>query len=150
MATLPSKPVKQMTEEDVRAWKDRLIAEGKLPRPVAYGRARETQIKLYDSNGQLLRTFEADEGLTERLLEFLYEVGTARFESCLCETVRRLREHAESRYEYDPSLDKVIEHASDGKRYIVGVRNAELQRLQELKDDVKSGILQHLRPSTSR
>ena len=44
----------------------------------------------------------------------------------------------------------VIERSADGKRYIVGVWNAELQRLQELKDDGKSSFLPHLRELPSR
>jgi hypothetical protein len=39
----------------------------------------------------------------------------------------------------------VIERSPDGKRYIVGVRNAELQRLEELNDEEKSGYVPGLR-----
>ena len=77
MAELFSKPFDQMTAEEVRAWKDRLLAAGKRPRPFAWERV------------------------------------------------------SESEYHCEPALNKVIERAADGKRYIVRVRNDELQRLQE-------------------
>ena len=43
----------------------------------------------------------------------------------------RDQEHPESQYDYDPVRGEVVERSEDGKRYIVGVRNAELVRLQE-------------------
>ena len=57
---------------------------------------------------------------------------------------------SESEYDYEPLLNRVIERSADGKRYIVGVRNAELQRLQELKDEGKSGFIPGLRELRSR
>ena len=57
---------------------------------------------------------------------------------------------SESQYNYEPALDKVIENSADGKRYIIGVRNAELQRLQELKDEDRPGLFPGLRPARSR
>jgi hypothetical protein len=63
---------------------------------------------------------------------------------------REARNPAESEYNYESALDKVIETSAEGKRYIVGVRGAELQRLQELKDEGRSDLLPSLRPLTSR
>jgi hypothetical protein len=57
---------------------------------------------------------------------------------------------SESEYAYEPLLNKEVEHSADGKRYIVGVRNAELQRIQELKGEGRPRFLPGLRPITSR
>jgi hypothetical protein len=57
---------------------------------------------------------------------------------------------SESQFDYEPALNKVIERSADGKRYIVGVRNGELQRIQELKDDGESDFLRHPRELPSR
>lgn len=94
-----SKPLEEMTEAEVRAWKKSLLDEGMRPRPFASGRVSHTQ---------------ADPV-------------------------------SEPEYEYEPALNRVIERSSDGKRYIVGVRNAKLQRLQELNDEEKSGLVPGLR-----
>jgi WD40 repeat protein len=57
---------------------------------------------------------------------------------------------SESVYDLDPALAKVVEYSADGKRYIVGVRNGELKRLQELTDDGKPRALPGLQPKPSR
>ena len=57
---------------------------------------------------------------------------------------------SESVYDYDPALNRVIECSTDGKRYIVGVRNAELQRLQELTDEERPDLAPDLRRLSSR
>jgi DNA-directed RNA polymerase specialized sigma24 family protein len=44
---------------------------------------------------------------------------------------------SESEYDYEPVIDKVIERSADGERYIVGVRNGDLQRLQNVPDDAE-------------
>jgi DNA-directed RNA polymerase specialized sigma24 family protein len=89
MANPPSKPLEEMTGEELRAWKDWLLEEGRTARPFAWAR-----------------------------------------------TSQPLADHAapvsEAEYDYEPVLERVIERSADGKRYIIGVRNAELQRLQNL------------------
>jgi hypothetical protein len=57
---------------------------------------------------------------------------------------------SESEYNYEPARNRVIERGADGKRYIVGVRNTELQRLQELADEEKPAALPGLRRLSSR
>ena len=41
----------------------------------------------------------------------------------------------ESTFRYEPSLNAVIEHRADGKRYVVDVCNGEFRRTQELEDE---------------
>jgi hypothetical protein len=105
----PNKPLEQMTQEEVREWKDWLTADGRKPRPFVWGRE--------------FRTGEVQNGL-----------GPV----------------SESVYKYEPELNGVIERSADGKRYIVGVRNGELQRLHELTDAEKPGVLSGLRRLRSR
>jgi hypothetical protein len=57
---------------------------------------------------------------------------------------------SESEYDYEPALNRVIERSADGKRYIVGVTNGELQRLQELADEKRPGVLAGRRRMISR
>jgi hypothetical protein len=105
----PDKPLDQMTQEEVREWKDWLMAEGWKPRPFAWGR------ELHAKQG---------------------DTGSVPF--------------SESVYDYEPTLNKVVERSPDGKRYIVGVRNAELQRVQEVADEEKSDVLPDLHGLSSR
>ena len=95
MATPPSKPLEEMTEAEVCAWKESLLEEGKRTRPFEWG--------------------SVPHALTDPV--------------------------SESKYDYEPALNRVIERSPDGKRYIVGVRHGELDRLHELLDEEKSGYV---------
>jgi hypothetical protein len=57
---------------------------------------------------------------------------------------------SESRFDYDATRKTVIESSPNGKRYVVGVRNTNLQRLKELKDPEKPGLISDLRELPSR
>ena len=101
------------------------------------------------ASGALLQTLEGHGGSVvavtpDNRVVSVSDNGTRRVWKLLAHPV------SESEYDYEPALNKVIERSADGKRYIVGVWNAELQRLQELKDDGKSSFLPHLRELPSR
>ena len=55
----------------------------------------------------------------------------------------------ESTYDYNPLTNEVIERSPDGRRYLVGVQNAELQRLEELRNEGKLHLLPGRRRLTS-
>jgi WD40 repeat protein len=99
-------------------------------------------------NGTLLQTLESYGGYVVAVAPDGKIVSVSR------EGTRRVWELAhpvsESEFDFEPALNKVVERSADGKRYIVGVRNAELQRLQELKDEGKSGFLPDLGELRSR
>ncbi len=105
MTTPPPKPFEEMTEAELRSWKEWLLEQGQQPRPLALGHGPQTL-----AGGPV----------------------------------------SASEFDFDPVLNRVVEHGPDGKRYIVGVRNAELQRLQELKDDGEPEFVPGLRELRSR
>ena len=140
----PFKSVEEMTEEEILVWKKSLAEEGERPRPFAWGRGPQTRFLAsfpWNDAGWMqeaaLSAWESDGGVVAG--SFSGELGVFRSADLV----------SESEYEYEPALNRVIECSADGKRYIVGVRNSELQRLRELTDD-KPHFLPGLRPLTSR
>lgn len=83
-----------MTVEEVRAWKDWLLEEGRTARPFPWA------------------------CISQPPADYANPISG-------------------SEYDYEPLLDKVIERSADGERYIVGVRNGELQRLENVPDGVE-------------
>jgi len=136
MATPPTKPHEQMTEEEVRMWKDWLLEEGTLPRPFANNSGASGQEE--PIAGTVRSCAMKGTGIGRRILSKAPDGSLTDLAD------------VESEYNYDPVLGRVIESPADGRRYIVGVRNGELQRFQELKDGGKSDRLPGPRPSTSR
>ena len=143
-----------MTEAEVRAWRDWLLEEGRRPRPFTSANAapddplhllsaREHQVMVLLANGARTKEIAA-------LLELSPKtVDTYRASLMRKHDVPGLV-NSESAYDYEPARNAVVERSVDGKRYIVGVQNAELERLEELKDEGKSELVPDLRELRSR
>jgi WD40 repeat protein len=101
------------------------------------------------SSGVLLRTVEGGTGPVTAVAIAPDGRVVSACEDGTLKVWRFANPVSESEYDYEPALDKVIERSADGKRYIVGVRNGELQRLQELIDEDKPHLLPRFRPLTS-